>query len=209
MLPDYILRQLSPAAAKIYLILLLRHERIQKFRLCQISIDQLTDLSARSPRTCAKAIKELIGLGLLLRIPRQYHTPNAYQLLSPPPESLVPPSPSPSTNPKPASSNLQPASAMSPTNLQPASSNLKRASTNLQPAAALSPLAPKPTPISSSKTQNLQPAAGLLTDNPTTPDEIEAYVRAVYSSCTPEEKAELIALSQATLARLDQQEAKP
>ena len=85
MLPLTLLPQLSPAAAKVYLVLVCAHRSQSDNRIpvITISLDIISQLAALSRRTCTFALQELGNLKLLRRLPRRYPRPP----ILPPPQA--------------------------------------------------------------------------------------------------------------------------
>src|SRR6185295_2085485 len=79
-LPLPILRELSPIAAKLYLLLtsLVDPESLYP-RIC-ISHDRLAKLANLSPRACRRATTELRALTLIEALPRHPRLPHAYRI---------------------------------------------------------------------------------------------------------------------------------
>jgi hypothetical protein len=156
MIPLHILPQVSPTAAKLYLVLLANLDPQNPYPLCRANITTLARLSALSVRTCWTGLRELTGLRLLQRLPRKYHQPNAYLLL---------PGRDPSTMQPTAqftAPTAQPAAQFPTSTMRPAAQYHPPAASS---AARYTPPPMAPNPAAAPKTQSVQPAAQLLTKN--------------------------------------------
>src|SRR5277367_113146 len=82
LIPIHILRQLSPAAAKIYLTFITQTD--QSVFSISLPIRTLARQTGYSPRSCTLALRQLRTLNLLVPHPRRYHAPTAYMVGAPP-----------------------------------------------------------------------------------------------------------------------------
>jgi hypothetical protein len=137
-LPPALLPQLTPAAAKVYLVLLTHQDRTAKLPLTRAPIETIASAARLSHRACWRAIRQLSALTLIARLPRAFHAPNTYLFLTPPPAQTSP-------------TTLTPASQFTP----------PPAPTGRIPV----PKSPSPSPVPAPENPTVPPVAQLLTSN--------------------------------------------
>ena len=185
-----LLTEISPTAAKIYLILSTLTQLNADPPIARVPLKTLSRLANLAPRTCSVALRQLLDLHMLTRLPRRDAAPTAYILAPLHYTHLDAPSPTNHAHPHaPTAPNAHP-------DARPSSANAH-------------PHAPSPanTPVSDTKTHKAhqdapnttKPADELLLD--------PATIQLFGSLLTPTQKNELLALAQATHARLDKEPA--
>ena len=141
------LTHLSPTAAKIYLLLSTLTQPHADPPVAQVPLTTLARLANLAPRTCSVALRHLLDLQMLTRLPRRNNAPTAYILA---PLHYAHPD-APTLTP-----NSQPIATLPTLNSQPAATP---PTPNAQPHAPGS----QNTPISTPKTNNAHPHAPHVT----------------------------------------------
>ena len=183
-----LLTEISPTAAKIYLVLSTLAKPNADPPIAQVPLKTLSRLANLAPRTCSLALRQLLDLRMLTRLPRRDAAPTAYILAPLHYTHLDAPPPTNHAHPHaPSAPNAPPDARPSPTYAHPHA-----------PSPAATPLPnPKTHKAHQDAPNTTQPAEDLLLD--------PATIQLFGSLLTPSQKTELLALAQATLARLDKE----
>jgi len=145
MFPVQTITQLSPNAAKLYLLFISLCNPADP--MTRISRPRLAQLAAFSIRTCSKALVELRKLELIVCTPRRYHQAAGYMLIVPRATQVQNPAP------------------VNPPQVQPAAP----VPAQVQQRAPVRPPVPISTPSPAPKNPMVQPAAPLLNTSKPTP----------------------------------------
>src|SRR5438309_1950482 len=139
-MPTHLITQLSPIAAKLYLTLHLYPDPAAAPPIAQVSLQDLSAHTGMSERSCTSALRLLLDLKLITRLPKPLRQSSRYQI-------------HPFPNPQPAAPLLpdtQPVATQPTPHSQPAAT--KRHPTS-QPVATMQTT----TPIPASKSPHSQP----------------------------------------------------